>query len=716
MNEPDAPLPLELPSQVTESGARSITTGQDGSGINSTGDGTTNVQADHVTVLGGRLRPITEVPAAAGAIGAPGARLFVGREQELARLRAALTGAFGAGVVVQAVHGLGGIGKTSLVARYVELHATQYSQVVWITADSPASLDSGLAGFATALEPELTGALPTEALRERAISWLCTHSEWLVILDNVTDPADVRTLLARATTGRFLLTTRRATGWHGIAAPLRLDVLDPTEAHELVTRTLDPADSALLVGLQELCKRLGYLPLALEQAAAYIAENQTSAEKYMRLLDQHPAVMYQEAAEGTTAQRTAAQVWAITLDRLADDPLAGHLLRVLAWLAPDAIPRTLLAPLGEEPKVLHAIGKLNAYSMITLDGDHLSVHRLVQAVSRTPDPHDPHRDTALIDQARDTVNTLLHQALPGEPYDPNTWPHWRELTPHVDAYAEHAPEDADTAETSYILDRSATYLENQGTHAQAISHFERALRSSERIHGPQHNATLARRNNLAHAYNSNGDLVRAISLYEQTLTDRERLLGPEHPDTLSSRNNLAGAYYDNGDLDRAIPLYEQTLTDREHTPGPNHPDTLTSRNNLATAYNRNGDLDRAIPLLEQTLTDREHTLGPNHPDTLTSRNNLATAYHDNGDLIRAIHLFEQTLTDAEQTLGPTHPSTLTMRNNLAAAYRATGDLIRAIPLLEQTLTDAEHTLGPNHPTTNIIRDNLESAQHTDPQG
>ena len=144
MNEPG------LPGEATTSRA-GIVVGRDSSGINSHGDHATNIQARQVTLLSG-LPTAGDVPPAAGQVGVPGAGLFVGRERELTALKCALEQS--TGVVVHAVHGLGGIGKTSLVARYVEIHGAQYSQVVWITADTPRALAAGLAGFAIALEPQ----------------------------------------------------------------------------------------------------------------------------------------------------------------------------------------------------------------------------------------------------------------------------------------------------------------------------------------------------------------------------------------------------------------------------------------------------------------------------------------------------------------------------------------------------------------------------------
>jgi tetratricopeptide (TPR) repeat protein len=681
---------------------RSIEVTGGNSGIGSTGDGTINIQIGQLKLLGAPLPAIGEVRATAAPVGVPGTGLFVGRERELERLAQALDS--GGTVVVQAVHGLGGVGKSSLVARYVELYARHYTQVVWITATDAVSLAAGLADFAVALEPHLAGVMASAGLQERAVGWLCEHEGWLVVLDNVTEPGDVRKLVARAARGRFVITSRRSVGWHGIARPMGLDVLAAEEARDLVADMLGPDLARLSAGVDELCEYLGFLPLAVEQAAAFMAQSQVGASEYLRLLRAHPGVMLGAAAEGTG--RTIAQVWAVTLNRLANDPWCGNLLRILAWFAPQGISRRFLGGLTPEPEIVRALGRLAAYSMITLDEEQITVHRLVQAVARTPDEHDPHRAPSLVDDARNTAIGLLRWALPEDPYAPAEWPQWRELAGYVAVFTEHAAEDTDTSEMSRFLNAVAQFMEDQGAVKQAITLFERTLRLDERTLGPDHESVWVARHNLASAYCNNGDHARAIPLFEQALTDHERVLGPNHPDTLMCRNSLAFAYDNKGDLERAITLYEQTLADCERVLGPDHLTTLLSRNNLAHAYSIDGALDRAIPLYEQTLADREHVLGPDHPDTLVSRNNLAAAYNRNGDLERATPLYKQSLTDCERVLGPNHPHTLMSRNNLAYAYSTGGALDRAIPLYEQTLAGCERVLGPEHPRTELVRANL----------
>ena len=638
--------------------------------------------------------PWAELAAPAGFSNLPRPGLFVGRDRELARLDAAMAGPGGA--VVQAVHGLGGVGKSTLAARWAAAHAAEYSLTWWITAASGADIDAGLAGLAVALQPALAGVLPLEALREGAVQWLAAHCGWLVILDNVTDPADVAPLLARASACRYLVTSRRASGWHATAAPVRLDVLDPAEAQALLAAILAPGRPREADGAAELCAELGFLPLAIEQAGAYLAQAGATPREYLDLLARYPTAMYQAAPEGGDAARTIARIWRLTLDRLAGDPLAGQVLRILAWYAPDGIPRMLLDGLADPPAVLGAVGRLAAYSLLTAAPGTLAMHRLVQAVTRIPDPDDPYRDPQAIDAARDQATRQLAGALP-DWQDPADWPGWRMLLPHIAALASHAPPDTDTPATAYLLNQAGLFLDGQGQPVRAAGYLQRALAGRVRVLGADHPDTLASRDNLALAHHAVGDLGRAIPLHEQTLADRLRVLGADHPDTLASRNNLAYAYQAAGDLGRAIPLYEQTLADSVQVLGADHPRTLASRNNLAAAYQAAGDLGRAIPLFEQALADSVRVLGADHPDTLASRNNLASAYQAAGDLGRAIPLYEQALADRLRVLGADHPDTLASRNSLASAYQAAGDLGRAIPLLSRPWPTACGCWAPTTP-------------------
>ena len=693
---------------------RSVTVDGDNLGIISTGDNAINLQP---VLPADALRPVTDVVAAPGLANLPFcAETFVGRTDELRRLDDEFHNSGLGRVVVEAVHGLGGIGKSALAAHWGAANAANFNPIWWVTAETPATITSGLANLAVALQPELTQALPLEALAERATQWLTAHDHWLLILDNAVNPADIEPLIARIGTGSFLITSRLATGWHHVTdSVVRLGVLSMQEALQLLRRIATIGQrSADLEGAGDLCDELGYLPLAIEQAGAFIAEASISRQEYLGLLAQYPAEIYDQAAEGGDSTRTIARIWRVTLDRLASTPLGEFILKILAWYAPTDIPKNLLDPMNDFYGLVtcqHAIGRLAAYNMITINpGETFTIHRLVQAVTRTADPNDPHRQPELIDAARFTATHLLRIALPESSHDPGEWANWRRLVSHIDALASYAAPDTDDVTASELFGSASLFLRDQGALSSAITYLRRSLVNLERQRGNDDSSTMAARNNLAGAYKEAGDLPQAISLYRQALSDSERVFGPDNPNTLMFRNNLATAYQAADDLQTAIGQFERCLADSTRVHGPDHHSTLLARSNLAMAYYDADDVGRAIPLLEETLTETMRVLGPEHPETMSAPGNLATAYLKANDPARAIPLLERTLADRQRVLGSDHPTTLHARNNLAGARLSIGDFDQAVPLLEQLVSDTERLLNTaEHPETLKYKTNLAQA-------
>ncbi|MFE2303281.1 tetratricopeptide repeat protein [Streptomyces sp. NPDC059445] len=651
-----------------------------------------------------------QAPQGAGFLPESVSGVFVGRERELTDLRAMMTGEGSAAVVqsqVRAIHGLGGVGKSALALRYADRYRSTYTLVWWITAESPEAIVTGLAGLTVRLCPQWAGMAAPDERAAWAITWLQAHPNWLLIFDNVEDPTHLRPYLGTLAGGHHLATSRHATGWHALAPTMALDLLPLKEAIDLLCTIafpgLSPTDQQRDAA-RRLAEDLGCLPLALEQAGAYVYRTGIDLDIYRRSL----GLVLDKKNDVTDRERTIARIWDRTLAAITQrNPLAITLLNATAWLAPDDIPRTLLAPLASsEIELGDALGELRAYNMIAFTDDRqgISVHRLVQTVLRTrnPPPSEPDSYASGRAEAEHAFRRILPTLRDGDL--------WERLLPHILALVETTPADTpasfETADTYYQV---AQHLESQGRYTSTIPLRTAALAQSEQLFGDTHPLTLTSRNNLAHAYALTGDLGRAIPLYETTLTQREQVLGDTHPRTLTSRENLASAYEAAGDLKRAIPLLRTTLTQTEQVLGDTHPQTLTTRNDLANAYRSAGDLGRAISLYEATLTQIEQGLGDTHPQTLTIRDNLASAYASAGDLKRAIPLLRTTLTQTEQGLGDTHPQTLASRHNLARAYASAEDLGRAIPLLETTLTQSEQVLGDTHPQTLTTRNDLADA-------
>ncbi|WP_406354058.1 tetratricopeptide repeat protein [Streptomyces sp. NBC_00658] len=630
--------------------------------------------------------------------------IFVGRAEVMAELERALS-AESEQAITQTLHGLGGVGKTTLALHYAHDHAGAYRLVWWIRSDTPELIEAGFAALTVRLRGAEASDLTTTQAAEWAVGWLQTHPGWFLVFDNAEKPEDVHTWTGQLrSSGRHLITSRYKRGW--VCEPISLHVLDEEAASGLLSRLVEDADAD---EARALADELGYLPLALEQSGAFIAQTGITIAEYSAMLHRYPQRATDAAPGGSDPERTVARIWRITLDVLEErDPRAVEILRNAAWYAPTGIPRSLFEPLAEDPVDLaQLLGLLADYNMITLDRAGVGIHRLVQMVARTPSADDPHRDQARVMAARDRAAELLLDELPDDPrLNVAGWPTWSALLPHVEAILDACDPDEDTAEIDLILAHAGEFLEMQGQLSQATDYYIRSLAAAARLFGEDDPSTLSSRSNLALAVWASGDVVRAIPLFERTLEDRVRVSGEDHPGTLALRINLAGAYVAWGDAVRAIPLFERALEDCVRVLGEDHPDTLASWSNLARAYEASGDVVRAIPLAERALEDCVRVLGEDHPGTLISRSNLGGMYVASGDVVRAIQLAERTLEDRVRVLGEDHPDTLASRSNLAHAYEASGNVVRAIPLAEQALAGLLRVLGENHPTTKTVRANL----------
>ncbi|MFM9595678.1 tetratricopeptide repeat protein, partial [Streptomyces scabiei] len=528
----NAPAPGE-PTRVNVSGERPI--GAESIQVAVSGDNTRVVVLPKDAV---ESALDVKAPAQAGYLPRSTSGVFIGREAELSALRDSLTGGGSAAVVqpqrtpAQTISGLGGVGKSALALHYATRYRSHYTLVWWITADSPESILTSLAGITQRLCPQSAQKLEPDQRAAWAITWLQAHPDWLLIFDNVEKPEHLGPYLGTLSGGHHLATSRRATGWQALAPVVSLGLLPSNEATDLLcTIAFQGAavDSRQREAAKRLAHDLGYLPLALEQAGAYAHRTGIDLDTYRT----HLALVLDENRDAPTPEQTIARIWDHTLNAITDrDPLAVTLLQAMAWLAPDNIPRTLLEPLAPHTIALsNALGELHAYNMIgfTTDRQSVTVHRLVQTVLRTRTPAQPHYDdTKPTAPGRADAEQAVRNALPSASQDlrPEDIAAWERLLPHIFALAETTPTDnAPSANTADTYFQGAQYLYHQGRDAHTITLRTQTLAQYEQVQGDAHPDTLTSRNNLALAYYAAGDLGRAIPLLETTLTQREQILG-----------------------------------------------------------------------------------------------------------------------------------------------------------------------------------------------
>jgi hypothetical protein len=631
---------------------------------------------------------------------------LAGREDLLADLDGRLAAGADRQPRMVALHGLAGAGKTSVALAYAHDHLREAGVVWQVAAEDPAVLAAGFGELAAALGAGEGSGDPVAAVHGALAA---RRDGWLLVFDNAPGPEAVRGLVPPAGNGRVLVTSRNALWPPGQA--VEVAVLDLDAAAGFLTARTGDTDRQAAAGLAE---AVGGLPLALEQAGAYIqATGDTLAGCLASFRRHRPDMLARGKAIGYDS--TVAATWSLAFGELERSaPQAAGLLRLLACCAPEAIPlRLLLQPrppltgrlgdqvapvlvplLEDELAPKDAIAALRHYSLVTPAGDGLVlVHRLVQHVTLAQLPAD------VEGQWQQAAAALVEAAIPADTEQPAAWPVCAVLLPHARAVLDP---------TSGGMWRIADYLGQSGSYPAARDLFQLIAdaRSEDEAYGPEHPDTLGARAEMARWAGYAGDAAGARDQYAALLPIVERVLGPEHPDTLVARSNLADWTETAGDAAGARDQYASLLPIQERVLGPEHPDTLVTRGNLAYCTGTAGDAAGARDQYAVLLPVRERVSGAEHLETLIVRGNLARWTGEAGDAAAARDQYAALLPIVERVLGAEHPVTLTTHNNLARWTGAAGDAAAARDQYAALLPIIERVLGVEHPEPLTVRGNL----------
>jgi Tetratricopeptide repeat/NB-ARC domain len=626
---------------------------------------------------------------------------FTGRDDLLEAVRQRLLA--GDKAVVQALHGMGGVGKTQLAAEYAYRFAGTYDLAWWINSEQAGLIGDQFAALSVALGCVQAGA-ETEAVRSVVLAELRERGRWLLVFDNAANPADVTPWLPGGN-GHVLITSREHR-WAEIAAPVEVDVLARAESVAILAGRvtgLTEADAG------QLAADLGDLPLAIAQAAGFMAETGMPVGQYQSLLHTRAREMLDLGASGSYP-RSLAGATQLIADRLAsEDPPAAELASLCAFLAPEPIPDELftgaasvlpgdLAARAADPLTWRqTLARLARQSLARIDQRGLQMHRLTQAILR--DRLTPAQAAA----TRQRTEAILVASNPEDGGNPSTWPRWARLMPHVLAANLVA---ANTPGLRRLVYDACRYLLARGDtrtgHDLASSCYQLW---HDRL-GDDHQDVWAIAYHLAWALRLMGRYAEACDLDQDTLNRRRRALGEDHPDTLDSANTLAVDLRFLGEARAARDLDQDTLNRRRRVLGEDHPATLASATNLASDLRFLGEVRAARDLHDDTLARKRRVLGEDHPDTLASASELPVDLRNLGEVQAARDLDQGTLDRYRRVLGEDHPDTLTSANNLAVDLRDMGEVRAARDLDQDTLDRRRRVLGEDHPDTLTSANNL----------
>ncbi|WP_420629657.1 FxSxx-COOH system tetratricopeptide repeat protein [Candidatus Leptofilum sp.] len=650
---------------------------------------------------------------------------FTGRQQHLELLQTTAVKHRSMNGFAQAITGLGGIGKTQLALAYAYRHRQTYDIIWWINGSDATQVESDL----LLLGQRLLLPLPANdfpAARQIVLSWLSsTDKNWLLIYDNV-DTLNARQLRPYQPSGAgHILITSRNPHWAKQAWVLDVNVFTSQESTAFFQKRLHGASDPALLPLAE---ALGYLPLALEHAAAYMETREQTAAFYLKQFKTRRQELWERTEPPDDYHATIATTWDISFKQVQKTPGAAELLALCCFLAPNDIPLFLLSKHSDALRKIEwfafflsrktirknlrivlensmmradALSVLRKYSLLNGSEESLNIHQMVQMVYR--DRIGREKELEWVELASE----LLISAFPVDNHDVITRKARRQFLPHLQCLivAANSLEIADHNLVALNLG-AGTLLKDSYEYDAAKPYFERGLAISEKVLGTDHPHTNICLIALGKLLMANGEFDMARPYFERALTFFEKAMGGDHPNTATSLNILGSLLLETGKYEAAKPYYERALAIREEIMGANHPETASSLRSLGSYFMNIGEYEAARPYYERALAIRKEIMGANHPETASSLNSLGVLLFTKGEYEEARKYFERALAIEEEVMGVNHPGTATNLDNLGSLFEKIGDYATARLYFERTLAIREEALGVNHLDTATSLNNL----------
>jgi hypothetical protein len=676
---------------------------------------------------------------------------FTGREDLLDALDRQLRRQQVTAVLPQALHGMGGVGKSQIATEYAYRHRADFDVVWFVPAEQPSQILRALIELGGKLDLDL-GPDANSAVRavQQALQAGAPYPNWLLIFDNAETIDTVRPYLPHGGTGKVLITSRNE-DWTNVADTLEIGVFDRAESVALLRkRNVDMTDEEA----NSLAEILDDLPLAIGQAAAWRATTGMPVAEYLDLLARKRAEL-SELAHREDYEVAVAAAWTVALERLGtENPVALQLLQACSFMAPEPISLELFlgprnvnispdmdATLQKPSRLNRAFRQIERYGLARTDYREQTIllHRLVRNVVIDQLSDEEQEDM------RHASHLLLAGGNPGNAGSAAQWPRFHALLPHVLASDIIGCEDEwarqlaiDIVEFLYywgdqngcrdyavqVVDRWNTMLAADDPQilkaARWLGYVERLLGNFDAAaainndclaklrasNGPDDEETLDAMVLVAADRRAAGDFAGAVQLDREAYEISERAFGPDYPHTLVSAHSLGVSMRATGDFTSALQRDMDTVRRRVEVLGADHPLTLLTQNGLTLDLRECGEYVEANKQQELLYERTQRALGASHQITLMAARNLAVSRRRAGEHAAARKLALETMDVLRARFGELNPEAIACALNYAVDLRENDQLEESRELAERTWNEYHETLGSEHPYSLYARTNL----------
>jgi len=608
--------------------------------------------------------------------------------------------------LTQTISGMGGVGKTQTALEFAYRYAREYDLVWWLISETPQTIMKAVSEFVT--RKALAKPYDEESfIRGTFISWFDNNRKWLLIYDNVDSYEAIRPFLPRnSSNGNILITSRLTRGYLG--TKIDIEVFTEQEAiaflHER-TGIIDKHHANLLS-----C-RLGFFPLALEQAAAYINETpDMNFAEYLFLLDEFGLDVFEQAEQLTDYTLPVTATLKISVEKIQMES-ARQLLNLIAYWASDEIevnlfadnnkllPEPLKSDIENAIKWNKIIQELTKYSLVKCKDGQLSLHRLLQEVIRRGLANDTH--WIIYDL------NLFEKILDFDENSGETSSGFSRNISHAIAIADFSAnilEDVDEISKVSDLYQKAGYGSlRKGDYKDALFYLHKALSIREKIFGENHTDTSMTYHYIGLVHKLQRRDEDALQWYQKALSARLKTLGKYDKHTAATYNNISIVYKNMEKYAEALDASEKSLEIKLQVQGANHRDTLLTRSNIANIYKHLNKTMLALQEHRKVLSARKKELGSEDKDTADSYGNITLIFDENGKYHPALHWFGKARIIQEKVFGEDHPNTAMTYYNIATVHEHLSDYNTAIPWYKKALAIQLEKLGYTHPDTLLTR-------------